>query len=71
MAKGAKITMADLTAQDACAVTALLTLYADRLATSGQHEIAGRVRAMAANPLRDFIKVVPESQQVDPSISTE
>jgi glutamate synthase (NADPH) large chain len=71
MAKGAKITMAALTAQDACAVTALLSLYADRLATSGQHDIAGRVRAMAENPLADFIKVVPESQQVDPSISTE
>jgi glutamate synthase (NADPH/NADH) large chain len=71
MAKGAKITMADLTAQDASAVTALLHLYADRLTTSGQLDIANRVRAMTANPLHDFIKVVPESQQVDPSISTE
>jgi glutamate synthase (NADPH) large chain len=71
MAKGAKIAMADLTAQDAAAVTALLTMYADRLATSGQHAIAGRVRAMTKNPVEEFIKVVPESQQVDPSISTE
>jgi len=71
MAKGAKITMADLTERDACAVTSLLTLYADRLATSGQTDAAERVRRMHRNPMADFIKVVPESQQVDPSISTE
>ncbi len=71
MAKGAKITMADLTEHDTRAVTTLLTVYADRLATSGQHAIADRVRAMTANPSAEFIKVVPESQQVDPSISTE
>ena len=32
---------------------------------------ADRVRAMTRNPRADFIKVVPEGQQVDPSISTE
>lgn len=71
MAKGAKITMADLTEGDACALTSLLMRYAERLAASGQDVAADRVRGMCADPLRDFIKVVPESQQVDPSISTE
>ncbi len=71
MAKGAKITMADLTEADTHAVTDLLTRYAARLTQSGQQETANRVLAMLAHPLRDFIKVVPESQQVDPSISTE
>src|SRR5437660_8063332 len=71
MAKGAKIAMADLTERDVCAVTSLLTRYADRLAASGQTDAAERVRLMSQNPMVDFIKVVPESQQVDPSISTE
>ncbi len=71
MAKGAKITMADLTEGDACAVIALVNLYIDRLTTSGQHDAAARVRDMLHNPMEDFIKVVPEGQQVDPSISTE
>ncbi|MCA1668049.1 MAG: hypothetical protein LC793_11785 [Thermomicrobia bacterium] len=71
MAKGAKITMADLTEGDAHALTDLLTRYAERLTASGQGEAADRVYGMLANPMRDFIKVLPESQQVDPSISTE
>jgi len=71
MAKGAKITMADLTEGDARALVGLLTRYAERLAISGQNEAADRVREMLVHPMRDFIKVVPESQQVDPSISTE
>ncbi len=71
MAKGAKITMADLTEGDACTVVDLLTRYAERLVTSGQDAAADRVRGMCTDPMHDFIKVVPESQQVDPSISTE
>jgi len=71
MAKGAKITMADLNDADADAVTMLVTGYAKRLAASGQHVAAERARAMVTNPKQSFVKVVPESQQVDPSISTE
>ncbi|MGI8690541.1 MAG: glutamate synthase-related protein [Thermomicrobiales bacterium] len=71
MAKGAKITMADLNDADADAVTVLVTGYAERLTASGQHIAAERVRAMIANPKESFVKVVPEGQQVDPSISTE
>jgi len=71
MAKGAKITMADLTEGDADTVVGLLARYAERLAASGQNAAADRVHSMCADPMRDFIKVVPESQQVDPSISTE
>ncbi len=71
MAKGAKIAMADLTEGDARALANLLMRYAERLAASGQDEAAARVRNMLANPVADFVKIVPESQQVDPSISTE
>jgi len=71
MAKGATITMADLTESDVCALADLLTRYAERLVASGQDAAANRVLGMLANPMADFIKVVPESQQVDPSISTE
>ena len=71
MAKGAKITMADLNASDVASVTELLTLYADRLAQSGQHAAAARARALLDDPAAHFVKVVPEGQQVDPSISTE
>lgn len=71
MAKGAKIAMADLNDADADAVTLLVTGYVERLTASGQHAAAARVRAMIANPKESFVKVVPEGQQVDPSISTE
>jgi glutamate synthase (NADPH/NADH) large chain len=71
MAKGAKITMANLTEGDVRAVTELLALYADRLARSGQADAAQRVRMLLDDPAGRFVKVVPESQQVDPSISTE
>jgi glutamate synthase (NADPH/NADH) large chain len=71
MAKGAKITMAELTENDVRAVAELLALYADRLAQSGQEDAVARVRSLLENPAERFIKVVPEGQQVDPSISTE
>ncbi len=71
MAKGAKITMAELTESDVAALTSLLTQYADRLISSGQRDAAARVMAMMERPTESFIKVVPEGQQVDPSISTE
>ena len=71
MAKGAKITLAELTPADGDVVRALLTNYADRLDASGQPDAACSVRAICANVADTFVKVVPENQQVDPSISTE
>ncbi len=71
MAKGAKITLAELTVADDDAVRGLLTCYADRLDASGQSDAACNVRAICANIAGAFVKVVPENQQVDPSISTE
>ena len=71
MAKGAKISLAELTPGDCNTVRGLLTLYVDRLATSGQHDDAAHVQHIAANVAGSFVKVVPEGQQVDPSVSTE
>ncbi len=71
MAKGAKITLAALHAGDCEAVHSLLTLYADRLESSGQCDAACRVRGLLHDVPSGFVKVVPENQQVDPSISTE
>ena len=69
MAKGAKITMADLTEHDACAVTSLLhPLRGSARRRAASTKSAGRVRAMTRNPGRTSSKSSPNpSRSIRPS----
>jgi glutamate synthase (NADPH/NADH) large chain len=49
----------------------LLGHYAGELRATDQADEAGRVEAMAAAAKQNFLMIIPEKVQADPSISTE
>jgi len=69
--RGAKIAIGELDAQGVLDVQELLDRYADELAGTGQPEESERVNALSADPRSHFLMSVPESEQTDPSVSTE
>ncbi|HEY1274584.1 MAG TPA: glutamate synthase-related protein, partial [Thermoleophilaceae bacterium] len=69
--KGAKVSLEDLDAEGVLDVQELLGLYADELRATGQDAEAERILALAAEPAAHFVMSVPESEQTDPSVSTE
>ena len=71
LGKGAKAVITELDAEGMLDVQELLEAYAEELRGSGQPEEADRMVALAANAQENFLMCVPESEQADPSISTE
>jgi glutamate synthase (NADPH/NADH) large chain len=71
LGEGAKVQLKDLDAEGLIDIDDLLTHYGDELRATGQDEEAERVLGMAADATSNFLMVVPQKVQADPSISTE
>jgi glutamate synthase (NADPH/NADH) large chain len=69
--KGAKIALRPLDAEGVLDVQELLAAYATELRATGQESEAERMLALTGDPGAHFVMSVPESEQTDPSISTE
>jgi len=68
---GAKVGLEQLDGKGVADVEELLGLYADELDRSEQPDEAERIRAIAGEATRHFLMSVPQSEQTDPSVSTE
>jgi glutamate synthase (NADPH) large chain len=71
LGEGAKVQLKDLDAEGLIDLDELLSGYARELRASGQDEEADRVLSLSADATSNFLMVVPEKVQADPSISTE
>jgi glutamate synthase (NADPH/NADH) large chain len=71
LGKGAKAVIAEIDAEGLLDIQELLEAYADELRTSGQADEADRMVGLAAAAGDNFYMCIPESEQADPSISTE
>jgi glutamate synthase (NADPH) large chain len=71
LGEGAKVTLKDLDAEGLIDIDDLTQHYARELRATGQDEEADRVLALAADATSNFLMIVPQKVQADPSISTE
>jgi len=71
LGEGAKVQLKDLDAEGLLDVDDLLTAYAEELRDTDQGEEAVRILDLAADAASNFLMIVPEKVQADPSISTE
>jgi len=71
LGEGAKVQLKDLDAEGLLDLDELLSGYARELRASDQDEEADRVLRLSADATSNFLMVVPEKVQADPSISTE
>ncbi|MEH7304693.1 glutamate synthase-related protein [Neobacillus drentensis] len=71
IAKGAKVSVADLTEKGKQDINELLTKYTDLLEQNGQAEEAQQLRELLTNVENHFVQVIPVKEQADPSVSTE
>jgi glutamate synthase (NADPH/NADH) large chain len=71
LGEGAKVQLKDLDAEGLIDIDDLMTHYAKELRATGQDEEADRVSELAADATSNFLMIVPEKVQADPSISTE
>jgi glutamate synthase (NADPH) large chain len=71
LGKGAKVELKELDAEGLLDVDDLLGAYANELRATDQNEEADRVMGLAAEAAANFMMVVPDKVQADPSISTE
>lgn len=71
LGKGAKAVIMEIDAEGVLDIQELLEHYAGELRESGQADEAERMLALAADASENFLMCVPESEQADPSISTE
>jgi glutamate synthase (NADPH/NADH) large chain len=71
LGKGAKAVIEEIDAEGLLDIQELLEAYADELRKSGQPDEADRMIGLAAAAGDNFYQCVPESEQADPSISTE
>lgn len=71
LGKGAKAVIEEIDAEGQLDIQELLEAYADELRKSGQADEADRMIGLAAAAGENFFQCVPESEQADPSISTE
>ena len=69
--KGAKIAIADIDNEGMLDIQELLGRYADELRATDQEQEAERIMELASDPMSHFVMSVPESEQTDPSVSTE
>jgi glutamate synthase (NADPH/NADH) large chain len=71
LGEGAKVMLKDLDAEGLIDIDDLTQHYAKELRATGQDEEADRVLHLAADATSNFLMIVPEKVQADPSISTE
>ena len=71
LGKGAKVNLIELDAEGELDVQDMLGHYADELRATRQNDEADRIAALAAAAKSNFLAVIPERVQADPSISTE
>jgi glutamate synthase (NADPH/NADH) large chain len=71
IAKGAKVEVVKLTEQGIADVKELITNYAETLKNHNQTEEAEAVAALLENVEENFLQVIPEKEQADPSVATE
>lgn len=71
LAAAAKVSLQPVGARDAGEIRDLLGIAIAMMESSEQTDRAERLRHLAADPERHFIKVVPVAAQTDPNISTE
>ncbi len=71
LGEGAKVSLVDLDSEGLLDVDDLLGRYADELRATGQDSEADRVAALAAAAGANFLVIIPEKVQADPSVSTE
>lgn len=72
IAKGSKVVITTLKPEDADHIRRLLGAYKEEVSASGQTEEGNWIRALAESDLFSrFVRIIPESQQVEQTISTE
>jgi glutamate synthase (NADPH/NADH) large chain len=71
LGEGAKVALSELDAEGLLDIEELLGHYANELRATDQGGEADRVQALAADAKRNFLVIIPERVQADPSISTE
>ncbi|HEX6116185.1 MAG TPA: glutamate synthase-related protein, partial [Solirubrobacterales bacterium] len=71
LGEGAKVRLVELDSEGLLDVDDLLGHYAEELRATGQEEEAERITALAASAGENFLVIIPEKVQADPSISTE
>ncbi|WP_248735961.1 glutamate synthase-related protein [Neobacillus rhizosphaerae] len=71
IAKGAKVSVADINEKGKQDINELLGKYTNLLEENGQGEEANQLRALLAAPEHHFVQVLPVKEQADPSVSTE
>ncbi|WP_251552015.1 glutamate synthase-related protein [Neobacillus muris] len=71
IAKGAKVSVNNLTEKGKQDINELLSTYTDLLEQNGQAEEAVQLRSLLSSPEDHFIEIVPVKEQADPSVSTE
>ncbi len=71
LGEGAKVELKALDAEGLLDLDDLLTNYSEQLKATGQADEAVRILELAANAPENFLMVVPNKVQADPSISTE
>lgn len=71
LGEGAKVELKDLDSEGLLDLDDLLNGYAKELRATGQDEEAERILELAADATSNFLMVIPQKVQADPSISTE
>ncbi|MDP9228561.1 MAG: glutamate synthase-related protein, partial [Actinomycetota bacterium] len=71
LGEGAKVHLTELDAEGRLDLDDLIGRYADELRATDQQAEAERVKSLAAAAERNFLMIIPEKVQADPSISTE
>lgn len=71
IAKGAKVSVTNLTNKGIQDITELLGKYTDLLEQNGQLDEANQLRCLLAQPENHFVQILPVKEQADPAVSTE
>jgi glutamate synthase (NADPH/NADH) large chain len=71
LGEGAKVKLEELDAEGQLDLEDLLGHYATELRATGQDEEAERVTGLTGDARQNFLMIIPEKVQADPSISTE
>ncbi|MGH2957534.1 MAG: glutamate synthase-related protein, partial [Solirubrobacterales bacterium] len=71
LGEGAKVSLSELDAEGQLDLEELLGHYTEELRATDQAEEADRIAALAADGPANFLMIIPEKVQADPSISTE
>ena len=71
LGEGAKVELKDIDAEGLIDIDDLLQAYAKELRATDQDDEADRILDMAADATSNFMMIIPQKVQADPSISTE